>query len=68
MGDPGVHHLWDVAPLVPIVRGAGGVITDWQGNDVLGLRSCLATASQTLHDEVVRTLINHDVVEDNKIS
>ena len=56
MGDPGVHDLWDVAPLVPIVRGADGVITDWQGNDVLGLRSCLTTTSQTLHDEVVRTL------------
>jgi histidinol phosphatase-like enzyme (inositol monophosphatase family) len=56
MGDPGAHHLWDVAPLVPIVRGAGGVITDWQGNDVLGLKSVLTTTSSAIHHEVVRTL------------
>jgi fructose-1,6-bisphosphatase/inositol monophosphatase family enzyme len=23
---------WDIAALVPVVRGAGGVITDWQGH------------------------------------
>ncbi len=25
-------HLWDWAPLVPIVQGAGGRVTDWRGN------------------------------------
>ncbi|MGE0226575.1 MAG: inositol monophosphatase family protein [Acetobacteraceae bacterium] len=24
-------HLWDWAPLVPIIEGAGGRVTDWQG-------------------------------------
>jgi fructose-1,6-bisphosphatase/inositol monophosphatase family enzyme len=56
MGDPGMHHLWDVAPLVPIVRGAGGVITDWQGDDVLGLKSVLTTTSPAFHHEVIRTI------------
>jgi myo-inositol-1(or 4)-monophosphatase len=55
MSDPGMH-LWDVTPLVPVVRGAGGVITDWEGNDVMARKSTLATSSQALHDEVVRRL------------
>jgi myo-inositol-1(or 4)-monophosphatase len=55
MADPGMH-LWDVTPLVPVIRGAGGVISDWQGMDVMERRSTLATSSQALHDEVVRRL------------
>ena len=30
MLDP-IMNPWDIAALVPIIRGAGGVITDWQG-------------------------------------
>ncbi len=26
-------HRWDVAALIPVVEGAGGVITNWQGGD-----------------------------------
>ena len=32
MCDP-IMNPWDVAALIPVVRGAGGVITDWQGHD-----------------------------------
>ena len=34
MTDP-VMNLWDRAALVPIIEGAGGRITDWQGGDPL---------------------------------
>ncbi len=43
-----VMNLWDVLPLVPIIRGAGGVITDWSGGEVGDQRSCLA-ANPRLH-------------------
>ena len=26
---------YDIMPLIPIVEGAGGIITDWQGNAAL---------------------------------
>ncbi len=55
MSDPGMH-IWDIAPLVPIVRGAGGVITDWRGGDAMDMESTLATSSHVLHAEVVRRL------------
>ena len=25
-------NLWDIAALLPVVRGAGATVTDWQGN------------------------------------
>lgn len=50
--------LYDYAALIPVIEGAGGVITDWQGKP-LGFESdgrMLATASQKLHGEVRQIL------------
>jgi myo-inositol-1(or 4)-monophosphatase len=55
MCDP-IMNPWDIAALIPVVRGAGGVITDWQGKDAIGAQSIVATTSQTLHDELIRRL------------
>jgi histidinol phosphatase-like enzyme (inositol monophosphatase family) len=52
MCDP-IMNPWDIAALIPIVQGAGGVITDWQGNDANDADSILATTSPALHTEVV---------------
>jgi inositol-phosphate phosphatase / L-galactose 1-phosphate phosphatase / histidinol-phosphatase len=44
--------IYDYAPFVPIIEGAGGVISDWEGN-ALHLRSghrVLAAANKALHD------------------
>jgi len=54
MCDP-IMNPWDIAALVPVVRGAGGVITDWQGGDpMLGL-SIVATGP-ALHPQVIAAL------------
>jgi len=31
MADP-IMNLWDIAALLPVLRGAGAAVTDWQGN------------------------------------
>jgi len=54
MLDP-VMNPWDVLPLVAVVQGAGGVITDWYGNDVVAGSSCVA-ATPALHAHVVDLL------------
>jgi myo-inositol-1(or 4)-monophosphatase len=54
MLDP-VMNPWDVLPLVPVVQGAGGVITDWYGRDVTVGDSCVA-ASRALHPRVIELL------------
>jgi histidinol-phosphatase len=55
MCDP-IMNAWDIAALIPVIRGAGGVISDWQGKDAVGAKSIVATTSQALHDEVIRRL------------
>jgi histidinol phosphatase-like enzyme (inositol monophosphatase family) len=50
--------LHDFSALIPVVIGAGGIITDWQGKP-LGLHSngcVIAAASATLHREALELL------------
>lgn len=54
MTDP-ILNEWDLMALIPVIEGAGGTITDWQGRDVIGGNGAVATAG-TIHDEVVRLL------------
>lgn len=54
MTDP-ILNDWDLMALVPIIEGAGGRITDWHGNDVVGGSGAVATAGP-IHDEVIRRL------------
>ncbi|MCX7633339.1 MAG: hypothetical protein N2Z22_08415 [Turneriella sp.] len=54
MLDP-VMNPWDIMALVPIIRGAGGTITDFKGGDpVLG--KSIVAAQQNLHPLVLRFL------------
>lgn len=56
-------QYYDVAALVPIISAAGGIISDWQGNqltkDFNG--QCLACANSELHQQVLM-LISSRVV------
>jgi myo-inositol-1(or 4)-monophosphatase len=54
MLDP-IVNPWDVLPVIPVVRGAGGVITAWDGSDVVQGDSCVA-ATQNLHPHVLEIL------------
>ena len=55
MLDP-IMNPWDIAALVPVIRGAGGVITDWQGGEPYPAQSTIACATPELHAAVLRTL------------
>lgn len=48
-------HIWDVAALIPVIEGAGGIITDYRGNDPLGGVGAIAT-SVLLHEDIIKAL------------
>ena len=54
MTDP-IMAPWDLLPLIPVIRGAGGIITDWQGNDAVNASSSVA-AGPLLHAQVIACL------------
>ena len=54
MIDP-IMSLWDKLPLIPIIRGAGGIITDYNGKDPVNGDSIIA-ASKGIHLQVINIL------------
>ena len=53
--DP-IMNPWDIAALVPIIRGSGGVITDWHGGAAYPAESTIASATPALHAAVLAAL------------
>lgn len=54
MIDP-IMNLWDSMALIPIVRGAGGIISDYQGNDPVKGNSIVASCPG-IHAEIIKAL------------
>lgn len=55
MLDP-IMQLWDIVALIPVIEGAGGKITSWNGGPPLSGNGIIAT-NGPLHSQVLRVLI-----------
>lgn len=49
-------HRWDVAALIPIVEGAGGIITNWQGGSCGHGGQILASGDLRVHAAAMKIL------------
>jgi histidinol phosphatase-like enzyme (inositol monophosphatase family) len=47
---------WDAAALIPIVEGAGGIFTDWNGAPATGGGRVIAAGDKRVHAEAVKLL------------
>lgn len=47
---------WDIAALIPIVEGAGGIITSWDGGDCSDGKTILACGDKRVHEEAIKLL------------
>lgn len=54
MLDP-IMKQWDLMALIPVIRGAGGVISTWEGKSPVAGNSCVA-ANKQLHQKVIDLL------------
>jgi myo-inositol-1(or 4)-monophosphatase len=50
-----IMSLWDLMALIPVIKGAGGVITDYHGDSAAHGQSIIAAAKE-IHSEVIRML------------
>ena len=46
---------YDILPLIPVIEGAGGKVTDWSGNPVSS-GNVVVTGDPRLHDRILRLL------------
>lgn len=47
---------WDVAAIIPIIEGAGGVVSDWNGDSVTGGGNIVAAGDARVHAAAVKML------------
>ena len=47
---------YDIMPLIPVVEGAGGIITNWQGNSAMDGGLIVAASGERLHAEALELL------------
>ncbi len=46
-------HVYDIAPLIPIIEGAGGVVSNWKGGSAAAGGQVIAAATRALHQEAL---------------
>jgi myo-inositol-1(or 4)-monophosphatase len=49
-------QTYDIAPLIPIIEGAGGIVSTWAGESAAGGGDVVACGGEALHAEVLRLL------------
>jgi myo-inositol-1(or 4)-monophosphatase len=49
-------HAWDVSALIPIVEGAGGRISNWQGGSCAKGGQVLAAGDPRVHSQAMQLL------------
>ena len=47
---------WDVAALIPVIEGAGGIVTDWDGRPFANGASVIAAGDRRTHAEALKLL------------
>ena len=47
---------YDIAPLIPIILGAGGVVTTWDGGDAAAGGRIVAAGDARLHEAALKLL------------
>jgi myo-inositol-1(or 4)-monophosphatase len=47
---------WDIAAIIPIVEGAGGMVTDWEGRPVHGGGNVIAAGDRRVLDEALKII------------
>ncbi len=47
---------WDVAAIIPIIEGAGGVVSDWHGDSVIDGGNIVAAGDARVHAQAVNLL------------
>ena len=50
------NKIWDIHPLIPIIKAAGGVTTTWSNKDAVNAGNILVTANESIHQKMLKLL------------
>ena len=50
------NKIWDIHPLIPIIRAAGGIVTTWSNDDPVKADKILCSANKLIHSKLLKIL------------
>jgi len=50
------NKIWDIHPLIPIIRAAGGLVTNWKNENAKKAGNMVCSANKSLHNKIIKIL------------
>ena len=50
------NKIWDIHPLIPIIKAAGGIITTWSNEEAIKAGNIICSSNKTIHAKVLKLL------------
>ena len=50
------NKIWDIHPLIPIIKAAGGIITTWSNEDATKAGNIICSSNKSIHKNLLRIL------------
>ena len=50
------NKIWDIHPLIPIIKASGGYISTWDNRDATNARNILVSSNKTMHNKFLKLL------------
>jgi histidinol phosphatase-like enzyme (inositol monophosphatase family) len=50
------NKIWDIHPVMPIIKAAGGIISTWDNKDAIHAGNILVSANQSIHNKLLKLL------------
>ena len=50
------NKVWDIHPIIPIVKASGGIISTWKNEDAVKAGSILVSANKVIHKKMIKLL------------
>ena len=50
------NKIWDIHPLIPIIKAAGGIVSTWSNKDAVNAGNILVSSNQSIHNKVLKLL------------
>ena len=50
------NKIWDIHPIIPIVKAAGGILSTWDNRDPVYAGSILVSGNNSIHKKILKLL------------
>ena len=50
------NKIWDIHPLIPIIKAAGGIVSTWSNKDAINAGNILVSSNSTVHNKFLKLL------------